>query len=73
MVDGNYASESLGWERLFINMEQQKLSNTSGLTRESGPRELTTVATQCRVSMAKIVQSQRWTCSALPCILPLLV
>jgi hypothetical protein len=34
-----------------------ELGNTSGLTRESGPRELTAVATQCRVSMVKSVQS----------------
>ena len=53
MVDENYVSESLGWEFLFINMEQQKFGNTSGFTRESGPRELTAVATQCRVSMVQ--------------------
>jgi hypothetical protein len=58
MVDRNYASEKLGWERLFIKMEQQKLGNTFGLTRESHPRELTAVSTQCRVSMVKSAQSQ---------------
>jgi hypothetical protein len=34
-------------------MEQQKFGNTSGFTRESGPRELTAIATQCRVSMVQ--------------------